>query len=126
MPDLALTPFLLFDGTCAEAMAFYQRALGGELTMHRAGDRVAFAHLAAGAIEIGATDWMHATRRPQPGNTVALDLTGAAAELRPIFDALADGGDPSLRDDLRELPIGLYGHLADRYGVHWFFRGEAA
>ena len=33
-----LTPFLLFDGDCAEAMAFYQSCLGGELTMTRLGD----------------------------------------------------------------------------------------
>ena len=48
------------------------------------------------------------------------------APLRPIFDALAEGGVPSLRDYLRGPPIGLYGHLADRFGVHWFFREERA
>ncbi len=26
------TPFLLFDGDCAEAMTFYRECLGGELT----------------------------------------------------------------------------------------------
>ncbi len=123
---MKVTPFLLFDGNCAEAMAFYRGALGGELTIFPAGDRVAFAHLVSGGgtIEIGATDWAHTTRRPLQGNTVALYLTGGAEALRPVFDALADGGDPALRDELRELPIGLYGHLADRFGVHWFFRGE--
>jgi uncharacterized glyoxalase superfamily protein PhnB len=30
---LNLTPFLLFDGNCAEAMAFYQSCLNGELTI---------------------------------------------------------------------------------------------
>ncbi len=33
-----LTPFLLFDGNCAEAMAFYRSCLGGELTFTRLGD----------------------------------------------------------------------------------------
>jgi PhnB protein len=33
-----LTPFLLFDGNCDEAMAFYQSCLGGELTITRLGD----------------------------------------------------------------------------------------
>ena len=33
-----LTPFLLFDGNCAEAMAFYQACLGGELTVTKVGD----------------------------------------------------------------------------------------
>jgi PhnB protein len=33
-----LTPFLLFEGNCAEAMDFYQSCLGGELTIVRLGD----------------------------------------------------------------------------------------
>ena len=33
-----LSPFLLFDGNCAEAMAFYQSCLGGELTLTRVCD----------------------------------------------------------------------------------------
>lgn len=27
------TPFILFTGTCAEAMTFYQNCFGGELTL---------------------------------------------------------------------------------------------
>ncbi len=30
---LHTTPFLLFNGNCAEAMTFYQTCLGGELTL---------------------------------------------------------------------------------------------
>ena len=116
-----LTPFLLFaDGNCAEAMAFYQSCFGGELEVSRNGDKVAHARLHGGAIDFSATDWAHPTRAPRQGNTVAMYLDGGA-ELRPIFDRLAEGGDPQLRDELREMPFGLYGHLADKYGVHWFF-----
>jgi len=131
-----LTPFLLFEGNCAEAMAFYQSCLGGELAMTRLGDtpmkaqtppalhgRVVHAHLKSGSVEIAATDWLHPTRMPKQGNTVALYLTGESyEELRPAFDKLADGADPGLLDDLKQMPFGTYGHLADRYGVHWFFR----
>jgi PhnB protein len=137
---MKLTPFLLFDGQCAEAMAFYQACLGGELALTRLGDtpmkhqvppgqhhRIAFAHLRSGPVEFSATDWLHPTRRPQPGNTVALYLAGeSSAALRPIFEQLSAGADPNLRDDLREMPFGTYGHLADRFGVHWFFRGPPA
>ena len=131
-----LTPFLLFDGNCADAMAFYRSCLGGELTITRLGDtpmkhqappaqhhKVVHAHLQSGALELSATDWLHPTRSFRPGNTVALYVQGGSSELREIFDRLSDGADPDLRDDLREMPFGLYGHLADRYGVHWFFRG---
>ena len=131
-----LTPFLLFEGNCAEAMAFYRSCLDGELTVTRVGDlggqappetrdKVAYAHLASDAIEFSATDWAHPTRRPQRGNTVAMYLDGGSyATLKPIFDRLSAGGDENLRDDLREMPFGTYGHLADKFGVHWFFRGD--
>lgn len=33
-----LTPFLLFDGNCAEAMKFYQSCFGGELTQTKVSD----------------------------------------------------------------------------------------
>ena len=35
---LNLTPFLLFDGDCAEAMAFYQSCFSGELTLTKLRD----------------------------------------------------------------------------------------
>jgi PhnB protein len=137
---ISLTPFLLFDGTCAEAMAFYQGCLGGELTVTTLGDtpmrdrapperhgRVVYARLQHGALELNATDWLHPTRAPKPGNTVGLYVSGdGEGRFREVFDALAVGADPALLDELREEPFGLYGHLADRFGVHWFFRGQPA
>jgi len=127
---LSLTPFLLFDGDCAEAMAFYQSCLGGELTVTLLGDtpmkdQVPYARLVSGALDLSATDWQHQTRRPRQGNTVGIYLSGGSyGELKAIFDRLAVGADPDLLDELAELPFGIYGHLADRYGVHWFLRGE--
>lgn len=133
-----LTPFLLFDGNCAEAMAFYKSCLGGELTITKLQDtpmknhmptqqhqRVTYAHLKSNAIEFSATDWLHPTQIPKQGNTVAMYINGGKhKELRAIFDLLAQGADKALLDDLREMPFGTYGHLADKYGVHWFFQGE--
>src|SRR6185437_10678292 len=135
---LSLSPFLIFEGNCAEAMAFYQACLGGELTITKVGDtpmkaqvpaerhsQVAYARLQSGPLELSATDWQHPVRRPEQGNTVGIYLSGATyGQLRDIFDKLAAGADPDLLDDLRDLPFGSYGHLADRYGVHWFFQGE--
>lgn len=135
-----LSPFLIFDGTCAEAMTFYQSCLGGELTITKVGDspmkgqhteanqhKVVFAHLKSDAVEFSATDWLHPTRKPRQGNTACMYIhDGTYDELRAIFDKLAVGADPDLLDDLRDLPFGSYGHLADKYGVHWFFQGEKA
>jgi len=133
-----LSPFLLFEGNCAEAMTFYQSCLGGELTISRVCDtpmkahmppqqhhKVVLAHLKAATMEIFATDWLHPSRTPKQGNTVAIYLSGGKySELRSIFDKLAVGAAPELLDDLRDMPFGSYGHLADKYGVHWFFQGD--
>ena len=133
-----LTPFLLFDGNCVEAMRFYQSCLGGELTLTKASDtpmkdqippaqqdKIVHARLKSGAVEFTAADWMHPTRSPRPGNMVCVYLNGGTyPELKAAFDKLSAGADPALLDELRDLPFGSYGHLADRFGVHWFFQGE--
>ncbi|MBI1730410.1 VOC family protein [Candidatus Acetothermia bacterium] len=135
-----LTPFLLFDGNCAEAMMFYHECLGGELTLTKLGDtpmkeqmppeqhnKVVHAHLESGTIEFSATDWLHPTRIPKQGNTVGLYINDAKySELRTIFDKLSVGADKELLNDLRKMPFGTYGHLVDKYGVQWFFQGDKA
>lgn len=135
---MELTPFLLFDGNCAEAMRFYHACLGGNLNITKASEtplaqslppdkqgRVVFAQLRSDSLIISATDWLHPTRKFSPGNNVAIYLSeGTYGELRERFNRLAEGADPDLLDDLREMPFGSYGHLADRFGIHWFFRGK--
>lgn len=137
---LALTPFLLFDGNCAEAMRFYHSCFGGDLTLIPLSEtpmkaqfppekhhRITYSQLKSGAIEFSATDWLHPTRRPVQGNTTAIYLTGAGYdELSPIFEKLREGADSELLDELRAMPFGTYGHLIDRYGVGWFFRGASS
>jgi len=131
------TPFLLFDGNCAEAMTFYQKCLGGELNLTKVSDtpmkaqypeekhnRIIYSQLVNDAVNISATDWLHPTRKPQQGNTVCIHITGRSDELKSIFDSLSEGASKELLDELRDMPFGSYGHLADKYGVHWFFKGE--
>lgn len=133
---LRSTPFLLFDGNCAEAMSFYHRCLGGDLTMTKLGDspmkdllpaekhnRLINAHLKTGAIDISATDWMASPAfEPLQGNTFAIFvMADSVDELRRAFDGLADGADRQRFQDLHELPIGLYGQFYDRFGVQWIF-----
>lgn len=134
---LSLTPFILFNGNCAEAMSFYQKCFGGELTITKVGDtmkaytpkelhdKVAHARLKSNAVDFSATDWMHPTREFNQGNSVAMYLNGETYdELKEVFDKLAGGADKELLDELKEMPFGIYGHLADKYGVHWFFVGR--
>jgi PhnB protein len=136
---LRSTPFLLFDGNCAEAMTFYNDCLGGELTLTKLGDtpmkdqlppekhnRIINAHLKSGEIEISATDWMASPEfEPLQGNTFAIFVTGTSYdELKPVFDKLKDGYNNSRLQELHDMPFGLYGQFYDKYGIQWIFRGE--
>lgn len=137
---LHCTPFLLFDGNCAEAMTFYQKCLGGELTLTKTGDtpmkdqfppekhnKIINAHLKSGAIKFSATDWHADTLVPKPGNMFSLYVTGNTySELKKVFDGLADGADRDKRTfmELHNVPFGLYGQLTDKYGVSWIFVGQ--
>jgi PhnB protein len=136
---LRTTPFLLFDGNCAEAMTFYHGCLGGELTLTKLGDtpmkemfppekheRMINAHLKSGDIEISATDWMASPDfDPKQGNTYAVFVIGGAYdELETVFDKLRDGDNNTRLQELHEMPFGVYGQFYDKYGVQWIFRGD--
>lgn len=138
---LRCTPFLLFDGNCAEAMTFYHQCLGGELTLTRLADtpmrdqfppekhsRLINAHLKSGDIEISATDWMAAPAyEPKQGNTFAIFVIGEGyEELKAVFDKLAEGAEKDRLQDLHDMPFGTYGQFYDRYGVQWIFMGDKA
>ena len=100
---LHTTPFLLFNGNCAEAMTFYQSCLGGELTLIKLRDtpmkaqfpeekhnRIIYAHLKKNQIDFSATDWMASPRlEPRQGNTFSIYMTGKNYdELKTVFDKL--------------------------------------
>jgi len=136
---LRCTPFLLFDGNCAEVMTFYHECLGGELTLTKLGDtpmkaqfpkekhnRIINAHLKSGSIEISATDWMASPEfNPIQGNTYAIFVIGNTYdELKTVFDKLKDGDNNERLQELHEMPFGIYGQFYDRYGVQWIFKGE--
>lgn len=136
---LRCTPFLLFDGNCAEAMTFYHQCLGGELTLSRLGDtpmkdqfpeekhnRMINAHLVSGNIDISATDWMASPSfEPIQGNTFAIFVIGGAYdELKTVFDKLAEGAEKERFQALHNLPFGTYGQFYDKFGIQWIFKGD--
>ena len=136
---LRATPFLLFDGNCAEAMTFYHTCLGGELTLTKLGDspmknklppekhnRIINAHIKSGHIEISATDWMASPEfDPIQGNTYAIFVIGNTYDdLETIFDKLKDGNNNTRLQELHDLPFGIYGQFYDKYGIQWIFKGE--
>jgi PhnB protein len=136
---LKCSPFLLFDGNCAEAMTFYHECLGGDLTLTKLGDtpmkdrfpsekhsRIINAHLKSGDIEISATDWMASPDYdPVQGNTFAIFVIGEGYnELKVVFDKLRDGDNNKRLQELHDMPFGTYGQFYDKYGVQWIFKAD--
>lgn len=136
---LRVTPFLLFDGNCQEAMTFYHECLGGELSLTKLADtpmknmfppekheRLINAILKNKELEISATDWMASPQLlPKPGNTMSIFVIGQGFdELKEVFDKLSQGASKDYFQDLHELPFGMYGQFTDKFGVPWIFKGD--
>jgi PhnB protein len=133
---LKTTPFLLFDGNCAEAMTFYHTCLKGELSLTRLADtpmkdmfppekhgRIINANLKNGEVAISAADWMASPEfNPILGNMSAIFVTGKIYdEMKEVFDKLAEGADKKRFQELQDMPFGIYGQFYDKYGIQWIF-----
>lgn len=130
--------YLFFDGTCAEAMRFYEKVLGGKLQalmQYKDGppgacaagaeDRVMHAALVVGDRMLMASDTVPKFGHDgNKGFAVSL-MFDTAAEAQRAFDALADGGKV-------EMPLAAsffmetFGTLTDRFGIPWMIGGGAA
>jgi PhnB protein len=131
---LNLTPYILFDGDCHQAMEFYKSCFGGELTSIKVKDSPAkdympavqqektiHARLKSGNVEIAASDWLRLDRTRIPGNTVCLYLSGGTfQEWKALFAKLSE--DAEVTDPLKETFHGVYGALNDKCGVRWMFQ----
>jgi len=132
----SLTPYLLFEGKCQQAMEFYKSCFGGDLTATKVKDspakdfmpavqqeKILNARLRSGRLEISASDWLRPDRTPIRGNTVCLYLSGGTfEELKAVFERLSVGAE--VTDLLKEQFFGTYGALNDKFGVRWMFQTD--
>jgi PhnB protein len=128
---MKVQPYLYFDGRCEEALDFYQRALGAEMTsLMRFKDAPDPAMAPAG----GADKVMHASFRI--GDTTVLASDGRClgqanfqgfalavtvaedAEGERLFAALAAGGQVQM-PITKTFFASRFGMVADRFGVSW-------
>lgn len=128
-----LTPYLLLDGKCRQAMEFYKSCLGGELIITIVKDtpakdqmpasqreKILNAGLESSNVDISASDWLRPDQTPVRGNTVCLFLSGGTlGELKSLFKKLSDGGE--ITDPRGQQFFGAYGALNDKFGVRWMF-----
>jgi PhnB protein len=131
-----LTPYLLFDGSCHQAMEFYQSCFGGDLTSLKVKDspakdympavqheKTVNARLRSGKLDISASDWLMLDATPVRGNTVCLYLSGGTLdELKVIFARLSEGAE--VTNPLKQQFFGTYGALNDKFGVRWMFQSN--
>jgi PhnB protein len=131
---MQVQPYLFFDGSCEEAVEFYRRTLGAELTMlmrfkdspepHAPGmippgseDKVMHASFRIGDTTVMASDGECTGRPSFQGFSLSLTVRDDA-EADRFFTALADGGQ--VRMPLAKTFFSsCFGMVVDRFGVSW-------
>lgn len=135
----SLDPYLIFNGSCAEAMAFYAQVLGGSVEMlltygaspvadqctAGSADRVMHARVRFGERTIMASD--SPLEQPyEPMRSVSLCLTyDSVEEARRVYDALGVGGEVRMAMT-PTFWAGAFAMLVDRYGTPWMINGALA
>lgn len=130
-----INAYLTFNGNCREAMLFYQRCLGGELTMQtvegspmeeqmplRARKHILHASLVNDALVLLASD-VSGYGKLVNGNTISLSLhCSSEAEIKTCFDRLSAGGH--VAHPLHDFFAGTMGALTDKYEKDWLLYYE--
>lgn len=131
-----LNSYLTFGGNCREAMTFYKKCLGGELTLQTIGEStlihkmpkamreyIVHATLTTTGFVLMGTDLMPETGL-QKGNSVSLVLhCKNEGDIRMYFDNLANGG--TVNQPLKTTYFGsLFADLTDRFGNNWLLNYE--
>ena len=128
---MQIQPYLFFDGRCDEAIEFYRRVLGAEVTMLMrfkespdpgsvpAGgeDKVMHANLRIGESTVLTSDG-HGLGQPSfqgPALSVTAD---DEAQVERIYAGLADGGQVQM-PLAKTFFSSRFGMVADRFGVSW-------
>ena len=131
---MRVEPYLFFEGRCDEAIAFYRKALGAEVTMLMrfkdspeppppgtcapgSADKVMHANLRIGDTMVMASDGRCLGKPSFQGFSLSLAVADDAAAER-AFAALAEGGQ--VRMPLAKTFFSSrFGMVADRFGVCW-------
>lgn len=128
---MQLEPYLFFEGRCEEALEFYRKALGAEVTflmrykespdpgMCPPGgeDKVMHANLRLGDTTLMASDGLCQGHPVFQGFSLSLSLPDEAAARR-LFAALSEGGQVQMPLE-KTFWSRLFGMVADRFGVSW-------
>lgn len=131
--------YLVFDGDCADAMRFYEHALGGKLellmthaespmagqTRPEDADKIMHARLAlpGGGFLMGSDAAIQGPYNGKHGFALSL-IYATVAEARQVFEKLAEGGKISMPLD-KTFWAETFGMVTDRFGTPWMINGGA-
>lgn len=133
---MELTPYIMYNGNCEEALNFYAKAMDGEIKfISRYGDmpgdnkmgidknKVMHATFEAGAVKIMASD-SNTPADTAGGGAVNLSLNiDDANQLEKVFNGLAQGGSVTM--PLQDTFWGArFGMLTDKFGIKWMLNHE--
>ena len=136
---MQVQPYVCFEGRCDEAIAFYQKALGAEVTFRMQFNEIpggGDGHVAPGtedkvmhaSLRIGESTVLVSDGRVQPpaqfrGITVSIQVKDPA-QAEKAFAALADGGQVFM-PLTQTFWSPKFGMLTDRFGVTWMVNVNA-
>lgn len=129
--SLAIQPYLFFDGRCEEAIEFYRKAIGAEVTAlirfkdspnpemapPGAPDKVMHASLRVGEATVLASDGRCEGRPNFQGFALSLTVSNEA-EAERLFASLGNGGQIQM-PLTKTFFSPRFGMVADRFGVSW-------
>ena len=126
---MQIQPYLFFDGRCDEAIEFYRRTLGAELTMlmrfkdgpeprsHGSEDKVMHANLRIGETTVLVSDGRCLGRPSFQGFALSLTVPDES-EAERLFAALSEGGQVQM-PLTKTFFSPRFGMVGDRFGVSW-------
>jgi len=126
--------YLFFDGRCEEALEFYRKALGAEVTMlmrnkespdpHPPGmlppgseNKVMHSSFRVGNTTVMASDGLCAGQPKFQGFSLSVTVA-SDAEAERVFGALGNGGQVQ-QPLMKTFFSSRFGMLTDRFGVSW-------
>jgi PhnB protein len=133
---MKLNPYLNFGGNCAEAFQFYEKQLGGKITMMmRFSDQpdpknipkgmengVLYVNMQLAGSEVMGSDV--AADRFQPMRSVYLSLSlDSDAEAERVYALLKDGGEIFM-PMAETFFASRFGMVRDRFGTSWMILHE--
>ena len=128
---MSFTPYIHFQGNCAEAMTFYAQVFGAtdlwfqkyadapeDVGVPTTSDKIMHAHFSVHGQSLMASDFPDG-HEGDPQKAVSISFAvNTLEEGHVIFDQLAKGGDVLMPFSKTFWSPG-FGMLKDRFGTHW-------